>query len=211
MIEDAVESEEGWRARPISELLAAQLAAVDAWHRTAEAQLEAQAADSRERRMDLRRRQELHERERRALQARADLHLLEETLSLGSARPRAVLAHRQSWYRDKVAQELAARGVEVVALVEDGVQASAAVIVDQPDLLFVEDRLPGLTGAEIVHRARAFSPRTVAAGQIAGPETMAELLDAGAAAVFGRRIPPAQVAENLVVSLGGTDEPIALI
>ena len=203
--------DDAWRPRSIDELLTDQLTALDAWHRRAESALEARIADSREGRMDLRRRQEIHERERTALEARADLHLREEVLSLGSERPRAVLAHRQSWYRNKLAQELALLGVEVVASLEDGIEAAAAVILDQPDLLLIEDRLPGLTGAEVVDRAQQFSPRTVSAGQIAGPETMTELFGAGAVAVFGRRIPPADVAARLVECLAGQDERLSLV
>jgi CheY-like chemotaxis protein len=200
-----------WRARSMTDLLADQLAALEAWHLAAESAIEARAADSREGRMDLRRRQEVHARERAALEERAALHLSDPGLSLGSDRPRIVLAHRQSWYRGKVAQELARRGVDVVASLEDGIQASAAVILDQAELLLVEDRLPGLTGAEIVQRARRFSPRTLPAGQIAGPETMSEMLGAGAVAVFSRRIAPAEVAERLSRCLLGVDEPLSLI
>lgn len=211
IIERSESPDPTWHARSMTELLTDQLAALEAWHLVAESAIEAQGADSREGRMDLRRRQEVHARERAALEERAALHLSQPGLSYGSDHPRVVLAHRHSWYRGKVAQELALRGFDVIASLEDGVQASAAVILDQPDLLLVEDRLPGLTGAEIVHRARRFSPGTLPAGQIAGPETMPELLDAGAMVVFSRRISPAEVAESLSGCLLGVEEPLALV
>lgn len=191
-----------WRPRTIAQLVDDQLAALEAWHRARAAWDEAgeasrAAASSREVAMDIRRRSELRRLEHEAVMARAGSHLGDPRLCLGSDAPRAVVAHRQPWFRGKLEEALRGLGVSVVACVEDGILASAAIVVDQPDLVFVEDRLPGLSGAQVLDRARTFAPAALAAAQTEAQQAMSDLTAAGAQAVFTRRVPPADVAEQL--------------
>jgi CheY-like chemotaxis protein len=183
-----------------------QIDAIDAWHRArraAEAAAQS-ASNTRESRLDLNRRLEARRREQQALLARAaeQLRSTGDVLA-GRVRPRAVLAHRNAWLRDAVATRLAAEGVDVVGLFDDGADCAGTVVVEQPDLLLVEDRLPTLTGLEVVTRARQFAPRTVVGAQALDSTSVAALFDAGAQAVFTRRVPPADMVEQLLSCLDG--------
>lgn len=188
------------------DLLKAQLAAVDAWNlarRAAEAELDTGTL-TREMRLDLSRRMEARRREHAALVARAEQHLRDSggALSAG-ARRRAVLAHRNAWLRDSVATRLVDLGIDVVGAFEDGADAAGTVVVEQPDLVLVEDRLPTVSGLELVQRIRAFSPSTVIGVQCLDEGGVPRFVSAGAEPVFTRRIPPADIAEHLVGRLTG--------
>lgn len=195
------------------ELLKAQLAAVDAWN-VARRAAEAEAAPgtlSREMRLDLSRRTEARRREHAALVARAEQHLRESGGALSdAARRRAVLAHRNAWLRDNVATRLQDLGVDVVGAFEDGADAAGTVVVEQPDLVLVEDRLPTVSGLELVQRIRAFSPSTVIGVQCLDEGAVPTFVRAGAAPVFTRRVPPAAIAEHLAGRLAG-DAPVLVV
>ena len=190
------------------DLMKAQLAAVEAWHearRASEAAAESVAL-TREMRLDVNRRMEAGRREQQALLARADAQLRESGGVLsGPVAPRAVLAHRNGWLRDNVAERLELRGITVVGVFEDGAEAVGTVVVEQPDLVLVEDRLPTLSGVEVVRRVRAFAPDAVVAAQCLDSDGVRQLVEAGAQAVFTRRIPPLDIADQLVdcLSSGG--------
>ena len=188
------------------DLMRSQIDAIDAWHRARRAaEVAAQAAlNTRESRLDLHRRMEARRREQQALLARAaeQLRTTGGVLS-GRAKPRAVLAHRNPWLRDTVANRLREEGIEVVGLFDDGADCAGTLVVEQPDLLLVEDRLPTLTGVEVVLRARQFAPRTVVGAQAQDAGSVAELFDAGAQAVFTRRVPPADMVDQLLACLDG--------
>lgn len=163
-----------------------------------EADLAALAAAGRELRLDARRRLDSLERAQRALLTRADQAIVATRDLLGKAgRPAlAVIAHRNAWLAGKLADGLAAEGGEVVAVVDDGADALGVVVAEQPDLLVLEDRLPSLTGLELVRQVRTYANRTVVAAQVESTPP-ADMVAAGASAVFGRRVPPATVAEKV--------------
>ena len=188
------------------ELMRSQIDAIDAWHRARRvAEAAAQTAvNTRESRLDLNRRLEARRREQQALLARAAEQLRSSGGVLaGRVRPRAVVAHRNPWLRDTVATRLSAQGVDVVGLFDDGADCAGTLVVEQPDLLLVEDRLPTLTGVEVVLRARDFAPRTVVGAQALDAGSVAALFDAGASAVFTRRVRPAEMVESLLSCLDG--------
>jgi CheY-like chemotaxis protein len=185
-----------------------QIGAIDAWHRARRvAEAAAQSAlTTRESRLDLNRRLEARRREQEALLARAADQLRSSGGVLaGRLRPRAVVAHRNAWLRDTVASRLVAEGVDVVGLFDDGADCAGTMVVEQPDLLLVEDRLPTLTGVEVVLRARQFAPRTVVGAQALDSGSVAALFDAGAQAVFTRRVPPGDMVEQMLACLDGGD------
>jgi CheY-like chemotaxis protein len=192
------------------DLMTAQLAAVDAWNAARRASEHAAEAVTltREMRLDLSRRMEARRREQQALLARADAQLRESGGVLsGRARTRAVLAHRNAWLRDTVAKRLESRGIAVVGAFEDGAEAAGTIVVEQPDLVLVEDRLPTLSGVEVVRRVRTFAPDAVVGAQCMDAAGVQALVEAGAAAVFTRRIPPAEIADGLLDCLtGGSGE-----
>lgn len=192
---------------PHVQLVQAQLSAITAWHtarRAAEAATRSGTA-SRERRLDLDRRTAARRREQAALVARADAHLRDSGTALEvRPRTRALIAHRSPWVTSAVAARLGQRGVVVVGVFEDGADAAGAVVVEQPDLVLVEDRLPSLTGIEVVRRVRSFSPGTVVGAQALDSAGVQPLVDAGAQAVFTKRVAPADVVDELLDCLAMT-------
>lgn len=188
------------------ELTRMQLEAVHAWHearRVAERAAEVRTA-SREARMDLARRMDVLREQHRAIVARteqhldASVHLLARTVD-----SRAVIVHRNAWFSEKLGAELEDHGVEVVAALENGAHGVGLAVAEQPDILLVEDTLPMLPGEEVVREVRRFSPSTLVVAHVAYEDRIAALLDAGARAAFTRRVPPADVARDVLALLDG--------
>jgi CheY-like chemotaxis protein len=202
---------EPWRPRSDADLLTAQLHALDEWHRRMASSAPGVPGQSREARLDEARRLDVAESERAALHAWADRGLREASPFGRGQAPRAVLAHRNDWLRDKLGAALLDRGLEVVASTSDGAMAAAAIVLEQPDLVFVEDLLPILSGVELVRRARALAPAAVVGAHALGQSGMAPLLEAGARATFSRRIPPAEIAAELVACLHGERAQLTLV
>ena len=199
--------------RGVIELMTAQIEAVDAWHRARRASEAAADAVSltREMRLDLNRRREAQRREQEALLARAEQQLRESGGLLSVRAPtRAVLAHRNAWLRDNVARRLEEAGVHVVGVFEDGADAAGTIVVEQPDLVLVEDRLPTLSGVEVIRRVRTYAPEAVVGAQCGDAAGVQPLVDAGAQAVFTRRVPPAELADSLLRCLAADGEPVAV-
>ena len=192
-----------------------QLDNLRAWQEMAQAQqaldLAAISSAGREQRLDARRRLEGLQRAQAALLARADVAIRGSQELLAGPRPAlAVIAHRNEWLRNKIALALAAEGAEVLAVVEDGSDALGIVVAEQPDVLLVEDRLPTMSGVEVVQHVRRFAPHTLIATQVEGTLPR-DMLAAGASAVFSRRIPPALIAEQVAQYLRAqADEPLVL-
>ncbi|MDT7569856.1 MAG: hypothetical protein QOE05_30 [Actinomycetota bacterium] len=205
------EGVDGWRPRSDADLLAAQLTAVDAWHRMINTQLPAVPGQSRESRLDEARRRDVADREREAMHDWARSALTNEFPFGCGAVPRAVVAHRNEWLRAKVCSALVERGVTVVASTDDGAQASAAIVLEQPDVVFLEDLLPTLSGLELVRRTRMLAPEALIGVHALGQHGMPPLLDAGARAVFSRRIPPAEIVSELVACLHGRQATLTLV
>jgi len=175
--------------------------AIAAWSRFAEQLSEHAhtAAQTREERMDADRRLAALERTRSAIESRS-LTLAGDT-KVQVVKPCALLVHRNEWVRSTLAAELDQRGVTTVADADDGAEGLGVTIVEQPDLLFVEDRLPSVTPFELVNDVQLFSPNTLITAQVEHPEEIDGLIWAGVAAVFGRRVPPAEIAQHLEMLL----------
>ena len=195
------------------DLLKAQVQAIDAWNRSN--RLSRDVAEvvglTREMRLDLSHRMEARRREQAALVARVDAQLRTSGQLLAARRPlRAVLAHRNEWLSGKVSGRLEERGVVVVGLFGDGADAAGTIVAEQPDLVFLEDRLPSLAGSDLVRRVRDFSPLSVIGAQVEDSRGIAPLVDVGAHAVFTRRIPPAEMADQLLACFNGEQRTIAV-
>lgn len=189
------------------DVMKAQVQAIDAWtraHHLNEAAAQT-VGMTREMRLDLRRRLEARRREQAAIAARADAQLRSggELLNGGCLRTRAVVAHRNAWMREKVTTLLVAGGVDVVGVFDDGADAAGTVVAEQPELVMLEDRLPTLSGIDVVRRVRDYSPLSVVGAQALDSEGVAPLVDAGAHAVFTRRIPAADMVDQLLACLRG--------
>ncbi len=192
------------------DLVSQQLAGIVAWT----AQLHADDVDAaitmtRELRLDAARRLEARKREQQAVLTRAAEHLRASGAVLGTRTPvRAVLVHRNAWLRDRVATGLKAAGVSVVEEFEDGADAAGTIVVEQPDLVLVEDRLPTLPGLEVIRRVRRFAPGTLVAAHVLDSVGVGSALDAGAQAVFTRRTSPADIAAELLRCLSRPRGPV---
>jgi hypothetical protein len=108
---------------------------------------------------------------------------------------RGIVVHRLEWMRERLAAGLGDHGIAVVASEHDGADGLGVTIAEQPVLLVVEDRLPSLRAVEVVSSVREFDA----------------LLEAGVAAVFSRRIPPADICAHLAGLLRERpDEPLVV-
>ncbi len=105
-----------------------------------------------------------------------------------------VVAHRNAWFTGRLADALIGAGLEVVARLDNGAHAVGVAVAEPPDLLLVEDALPMLTGAAVVREVTACAPSVLIAAQVAHEDGIAAMLDAGAAAVWSRRVPPVDLA-----------------
>jgi CheY-like chemotaxis protein len=202
---------QAWRPRSDADLLAAQLDAIAHWHRLTGGRERSLRGQSRESRLDAARRRDIADREHAALLAWADRGLDVEFIPGHGAVPRAVVAHRNDWLRTKVTASFRERGVDVVASTDDGAQAVAAVVIEQPDVVFVEDLLPTLSGLEVIQRTRALAPDALIGAHALGQSGMPPLLDAGARATFSRRIPPAEIVAELVACLHGSRTALTVV
>ncbi len=190
-------AERGWAPRDEVGVVVDQLQAIDRWNRSRHVAEEASevAARTREARLDHSRRTEVLRRQHDAVLSRTAQHLDDSARVLHTtAACRAVLVHRDPWFRGKVAATLAALGVEVVTQLDNGADAVGCVLAEQPDLLLVEDRLPMLSGEQVLAEVRAYAPATRCAAQVEHEGRGPALLTAGAAAVWSRRISPLDVA-----------------
>lgn len=125
-----------WPRRTGLEILSDQLSGIDAWNaaNSARAGAERAATLTREMRLDLSRRMHARRQEQQALLERARQHMERSAalLAVEHAAPRAVVVHRNAWLRATVVEGLEERGVQVVAVLEDGAQAAGALVVEQP-------------------------------------------------------------------------------
>lgn len=196
------------------EFLVAQLRAIDAWHRVQHLQRGAvdAAALSRDMRLDRSRRVECRRRERAALIARVDEQLqVSGELLVPPTMARAVIAHRSESLGEQIAVRLDEHGVSVVGVFRDGADAAGTIVAEQPDLVLVGDLLPTLSGAEVVRRTRVFAPLAVVGVHVVDSGGVSVHVEAGAHAVFTRRVPPVEVADQLVQCLAGNLRPSALV
>ena len=76
--------------------------------------------------------------------------------------PKAVIAEDEKLLREELAQLLAKAwpGLEIVAQCDDGASALEAIATEQPDIAFLDIRMPGLTGMEVAAAAAEASPKT---------------------------------------------------
>lgn len=176
-----------------------QRTALARWRSALEADEQAAGNESREQRLEARRRTDALRRTYAAASSRVD-RALAEVLAHGA--PRAVVAHRQEWLRAKIASGLAKGKLRVVAELDDGADALGVAVAEQPDLVVLEDRLSSVTVPEVVQALRELAPQTLTAVQVADDRGAEALLVAGADAVFPRRVPPAELCAELLRLLG---------
>lgn len=185
-------------------LLQEQLAAIDRWHRYLRVRIAAEesVAASREARTEARNRIDSLHRTHEAIVAQTDTGIAESKRLLALAQTcRGVLVHRNAWWSSAVAEALEERAVTVVATRDDGAEGLGVAVVEQPDLLLLEHLLPSIPGEEVVRAVRELCPTTLLAAQVDDSDAVPRLIEAGVSAVFSRRIPPSEVADQVVAHL----------
>lgn len=179
---------------------ARQLRAIEVFNRSLHLaeQVAAASARTRETRMDATRRIEVLRREHQAVvdRAHAQLRVSGDLLGVRGA-GRVVLAHRQEWFVDRVSAALTDLGLDVVARLDNGADAIGLTLCEQPDLVLVEDALAMVPGVEVVRELRVLCPATRIVAQCGSADRVGALLEAGAAAVYTRQVPPAEVASGM--------------
>jgi CheY-like chemotaxis protein len=186
-------------------LVVAQLRGITAWLDEAPS---AQPRLSREARVDQDRALQARNRERAALLA----HLDRQELALVTGqplprRPMIVVAHRQPWWRDKARDALDSAGLCVDFVLQDGADVVAVLVAEQPEVVLAEDRLPTVTGIDLVRRASVLSPDSFIALQVADELALQQALDAGARAAYTRQVPPADIAHDIQLRLAPVPQP----
>lgn len=197
---DTSSSSPSWRPRSELDLADQQLRAIvrfNAARRMAE-DAAAAVARSREMRMDAARSLEVLRREHDAVVRRAHEQLRVTGNQLRGVQRRVVLAHRNEWFLGKVALSLQDHGFLVVARLDNGADAVGLAVAEQPDLVLVEDTLAMVPGEQVVRELRRFCPETWVVAQVAYGDRVPVLLQAGAATVFTRQVPPLDVAHGMV-------------
>ena len=189
------------------ELLEARRHAVDAWGRARRA-VEAMVQTCRPG-AELQRLQDARRREERALLDRVE-RVLRRGEELAPLPVRAVLAHRDQGLVGQVARRLTAAGVQVVGAFSDGADAAGTIVAEQPDLVLVQDALPTMSGLDVLDRVRTFCPDAVLGAQVSDHGGIGAYVDAGARAVFTRRIMADEVAERLLACLSHPEERVAV-
>jgi CheY-like chemotaxis protein len=194
-----------------SELLHDQLQGLTAWQRALAQRMLAAGVlqDTREQRLDARRRIDALKRAHSALLEQAD-RLVEDTHALLDGGPaRGIVVHRDPWMRRRLSESFNQVGLRVVAEADDGAEGLGLAILEQPEVLLLESRLPSMTGLEVVSSARELAPKTLIAVQVDHDGDMTALLDAGADAVYNRRLPAAVLCEQVLERL--RDRPTARV
>ncbi|MBR7798511.1 LytR/AlgR family response regulator transcription factor [Undibacterium fentianense] len=76
--------------------------------------------------------------------------------------PKCVVAEDESLLREALLEQLgkAWPNLEIIAACDDGASALEAIIEGQPDVAFLDIRMPGLTGIEIAEAMKEHSPHT---------------------------------------------------
>nr|WP_314862363.1 LytTR family DNA-binding domain-containing protein [uncultured Undibacterium sp.] len=76
--------------------------------------------------------------------------------------PKCVVAEDESLLREALLEQLGKvwPGLEIVAACDDGASALEAIIESQPDVAFLDIRMPGLSGIDIAEAMKDHSPHT---------------------------------------------------
>ncbi len=189
-------------------LVARQVEAIDAWNLAREQRQDLHKAAqglTREDRLNAARRLDVLWRVQQAILARAAEFLAREPEPLAWPLPRrAVIAHRQEWFVNQLSAALSEHAIRVVAATDNGADALGFVIAEQPDLLFVEDKLAMFTGLELTAETHLFAANTIVAAQASNNDDVARMLDAEARHAFARQVPPADIADALAEIVSGT-------
>ena len=83
----------------------------------------------------------------------------------------------------------------MLATGSNGADAVGISVAEQPALVVVGELLAMRSGRDVTAALREFCPDTVVVGYVSSLAAITELLNAGAASVLTRRVPPAEAAQ----------------
>ena len=90
-------------------------------------------------------------------------------------------------------------------------EAVSRIASAEPDVVLLGDPLPSLPTIEVVTKTQQFVSGALVAAQVDDYDSIGALLDAGAAAVFSRRVPPAVIVDEVSALLTkDAREPLVL-
>lgn len=182
-----------------------------AWQLAAQSRehIESARRENREVQTEARRRIAALRRVNVALLERSQLSIVASQRALEI--PRVVVVHRQEWMRRQLGLALTEQGLLVVATCDDGADCLGIAVAEQPDLVVVESRLPSFPAVDLLGSLREFSPRSFLAAQTESDDDVQKLIDAGASAVFSRRIPVPDACGRLVGFIRDRPEPVLVL
>ena len=135
-----------------------------------------------------------HRRKAQSLRRTLDaLDRLERKPRVASDQCGAALIHRREWIRERLSDGLTRAGVEIIGSVDDGSAGLALALVEQPDLIVLEDRLPWMRAVDLVRTVHEFAPDTLVVVQAETVESGEECVEAGASLALGRTTSPDEV------------------
>lgn len=112
---------------------------------------------------------------------------------------RSVLVlHRHEWLSRRLRADLEAAGLVVLPPLADSAEAVAGLVVGQPSVMLMSDRVPGCDGRELMQRAHELSPRTACVVHVDVDDRMAAVIAGGARAVLSHRQPVEEVVARVV-------------
>lgn len=189
-----------WRPRSELTRLRQQLDAIDVFtHARRQHEFAAAAsARTRELRLDSDRLVEVLQRQQQALVERTHAQLQDTGGVLTHLADKTVLlAHRNQWFLDRVTDVLTQHGLTVIGTVDNGADAVGCAVAEQPDAVLIADSLAMLPGEDVVRELRKYCASSRLFAQVEHSDRVGALLEAGASAVFTRRVPPKDVAEGV--------------
>lgn len=194
--------------RSEAELLLDQLAGIEEWTRAHRATGRLfDTAMSREQRLDLARRRDVVDRQRAALLARTACQLQSSDRPRSGVAGRALIVHRNDWFKGKLCAGLEAGGITVVDQLANGAEAVGVAVAEQPDVVVLEGALPMLSGLDVTREVRRYAPRTVVIAQVGSDVEVGPFLESGATSAYTRSVPPADIAADVLALLMGSRQP----
>jgi DNA-binding LytR/AlgR family response regulator len=113
--------------------------------------------------------------------------------------PKCVVAEDEALLRDDLIAALAKAwpGLEVAAACEDGASALEAIAEHQPDIAFLDIRMPGLTGLEVAAATAEASPKTHVVFVTAYNQYAIDAFDRGAVDYLLKPVVPDRLAATI--------------
>ena len=133
------------------------------------------------------------------------------------AEPRwtAIIAEDEPLLRQELLDRLAEAwpGLDIVAACEDGASAVEALAEHQPDVAFLDIRMPGLTGLEVAETAAESSPRTQVVFVTAYDQYAVDAFEQGAVDYLLKPISPERLAATVqrLQSRNGDAQAVAMV